>query len=693
MSLTICSNNKLVKNSASIDFEWLPYKGVYSHEKTKLTAAAFCTNQGTRIVLHISQFEKLSYPNPERQLILALLRYLNKFDLTFGWYTTGVAKYDESTGDYLEGKDSDFFILDKRCEFHNIVSPIAYNKSGSSTFLYDRSRKHIDLCKVYGKEIIQKGVFNDKYRTLHLEEVGEALLGVGKVKDSNGNNEITGDTAHLLPVDEQINYVKRDVEITMMLACYNNSMVLRIMEFIALYSEMDYIITCHTGITKWYANIYDKMIERDECTLQSSEHKIPKQEIAGGNSIEPKRGFYRNEPIDELDVKGMYPTIAIEHNISFETVNCRCCQNNPNARIPAEVMDEINERLQKKGLPNRIEPYWICQQRNGAFPTKLKKLIKERERYQKLVNQELAKSKEQQQQELINYYEARQLALKLLANAGYGAFARKEFAYSDYRVSEIITGYGRIIHKQMEKIGFENYSFQTIYGFTDSIFIRHSIVDNTIITDSSKEHVTNFLEDCQHQINVKIEHKNRFLFTIIFDKKNRYIAWTGNSEDRPILKNLDGMSRKYPTWIKQQIEKIATHLITKSNVNDVISIIKQAFGDLDYGRFDAKDMQFTELLDKNPDQYPNDKDIRVKVLGLELGTTKGELVYWYESLVNRRGYSTKIKDLSIKKYKQILWDKIEDMLEIAGYNVTKMKQDLLYEPDSMVITRNSKYRI
>jgi DNA polymerase, archaea type len=450
MSLKISSNNKLVRNSASIDFEWLPYKGVYSHKKTKLTAAAFCTNQGTRIVLHISQFEKLPHPNPERQLILAIIRYLNKFDLTFGWYTTGVAKYDPEAGDYLDGRDSDFFILDKRCELHKIESPIAYSKSRSSTFLYDRNRKHIDLCKVYGKEIIQKGVFNDKYRTLQLDEVGEALLDVGKFKDSK-DNEITGEAAHLLPVEDQINYIKRDAEITMMLACYNNCMVLRIMEFIALYSEMDYIITCHTGITKWYANIYDKMIERDECTLQSSEHKIPKQEIGGGNSIESKRGFYRNEPIDELDVKGMYPTIAIEHNISFETVNCRRCQENPNARIPSEVMDEINERLQKKGLPNRIDSYWICQQRNGAFPMKLKKLINEREHYQQLVNQEIIKPKEQQQHELINYYEARQLALKLLANAGYGAFARKEFAYSDYRVSEIITGYGRLIPKQMEK--------------------------------------------------------------------------------------------------------------------------------------------------------------------------------------------------------------------------------------------------
>jgi DNA polymerase elongation subunit (family B) len=192
----------------------------------------------------------------------------------------------------------------------------------------------------------------------------------------------------------------------------------------------------------------------------------------------------------------------------------------------------------------------------------------------------------------------------LLPNVDYISFAKKEFAYSDYRVSEIITGYGRLIHKQMEKMGFEHYGFQTVFGFTDSIFIRHhgtasAAAANTTTTDSSDQYIVQFLGDCQNQLNVKIEHKNRFLSTIIFDKKNRYIAWTGNGENRPILKNLDGMSRKYPTWIKQQIEKIATHLITKSDI-DVIPVIKQAFEDLDYGRFEAKDMQFTEQLDKNP---------------------------------------------------------------------------------------------
>jgi hypothetical protein len=79
-------------------------------------------------------------------------------------------------------------------------------------------------------------------------------------------------------------------------------------------------------------------------------------------------------------------------------------------------------------------------------------------------------------------------------------------------------------------MGFEHYCFQTTLCFTDSIYIRHSSASSyatavTItITDSSKQYIVKFLRDCQNQLNIKIEHKNRFMFAIIFDKKNRYIA-------------------------------------------------------------------------------------------------------------------------------------------------------------------------
>ena len=139
----------------------------------------------------------------------------------------------------------------------------------------------------------------------------------------------------------------------------------------------------------------------------------------------------------------------------------------------------------------------------------------ERNCFQQLLKEQQDKPKVQQQQELISHYESRQIALKLLANAGYGAFAKKEFAYSDYRVSEIITGFGRPIHKTMEQIGFQRYGFQTVFGFTDSIFIIPCCIASDI---NSNKQIAHFLTDCEHELYVNIEHKNRFMYTVIFDK-------------------------------------------------------------------------------------------------------------------------------------------------------------------------------
>ena len=49
--MIINSDNPLVENSAAIDLEWLPFEGEYSHDNTRITSAAFCTNRGKRIVL------------------------------------------------------------------------------------------------------------------------------------------------------------------------------------------------------------------------------------------------------------------------------------------------------------------------------------------------------------------------------------------------------------------------------------------------------------------------------------------------------------------------------------------------------------------------------------------------------------------------------------------------------------------
>jgi DNA polymerase I len=77
--------------------------------------------------------------------------------------------------------------------------------------------------------------------------------------------------------------------------------------------------------------------------------------------IEPKKGVYHNLMI--VDAVSLYPSMTILYNISFETINCECCMYREDAKVPSNVLD--------KG-------YWICKQRDGAFPQKLREFKAER---------------------------------------------------------------------------------------------------------------------------------------------------------------------------------------------------------------------------------------------------------------------------------------------------------------------------
>ena len=63
----------------------------------------------------------------------------------------------------------------------------------------------------------------------------------------------------------------------------------------------------------------------------------------GGYVAEPKPGCRLGAV--SYDVVSMYPTPANVHNISTETVNCDSCCNDPEARVPDEVMHSINDYL------------------------------------------------------------------------------------------------------------------------------------------------------------------------------------------------------------------------------------------------------------------------------------------------------------------------------------------------------------
>jgi hypothetical protein len=78
-----------------------------------------------------------------------------------------------------------------------------------------------------------------------------------------------------------------------------------------------------------------------------------------------------------MDVASLYPTMAMKYNVPFDTINCGCCKDRVDLRVPLEIID--------KG-------YWIYKNRIGAFPAKLKGFtIEERLRQKRLGNDIMAK--------------------------------------------------------------------------------------------------------------------------------------------------------------------------------------------------------------------------------------------------------------------------------------------------------------
>ena len=241
-------------------------------------------------------------------------------------------------------------------------------------------------------------------------------------------------------------YVTQDANLVMKLSKHNNYEILDLMNAISMITELPFDRVCHTNVSTWWTNIIKREVG------EPKQQFITKKSYTGGYVIEPTKGYYQ-KPVYVLDVKSLYPTMMINNNISFDTVNCDCCKDDPDAKVSAEIMDIINEGLTEE--EKRDQTYWICKKKIGIIPKLLSKFREERFRQQELGNTSM------------------QLALKNLINGIYGLFGTDFFEFADYRVAELTTAFGRKVLQYMKETAKEVYNFEVIYGDTDSIFVTN----------------------------------------------------------------------------------------------------------------------------------------------------------------------------------------------------------------------------
>jgi hypothetical protein len=109
----------------------------------------------------------------------------------------------------------------------------------------------------------------------------------------------------------------------------------------------------------------------------------------------------------------------------------------------------------------------------------------------------------------------------------------------------------------------ERFEFEVVFGFTDGILVKNATL----------EKISQYIKEVKQRLDIEIEHKNRFLNTMIFPQLNRYLAWGGRPDEKPIIKNIDGMSKRSPMWVQKYVEKVATIIITNPPRDQILKAV------------------------------------------------------------------------------------------------------------------------
>ncbi|MGA9155048.1 MAG: DNA polymerase domain-containing protein, partial [Candidatus Nitrosopolaris sp.] len=637
-----------------------------------IRAASFVDSNSCKKAFLIDDYQTTFSQKAEYALLLEITNCLTNHPFSFGWYSKGFERYNDEKC-RVDGKNSDLVILDKRLKANRIRSIVGFNRFGIP---YIIGHNHIDAMKLYEKPMVKVGIYKNEYKSVGLEAVSRAILGRGKYKGYSGK-----DFDNLPTLQDKRNYVLEDSQLVYEILQHNDFEILRLMSEISKLTGINIEHVCNGGVSTLWTRILDDIILReiskindldaelkedrillleryynrdynqspplqvedevshilehegsedkellDEKTESKRELRQKNKDInfEGGKVIEPTRGEHRNVIV--LDVASLYPTVIINYNISFDTIFCDCCKDDPLARVPKEVID--------------TKDYWICRKRQGVFTERMKYFTQERLRQKDLGN------------------DIGSQGLKILINAGYGVFGYKHFKYFDLDVAILVAAYGRYTLTKMIELA-QDEIFRVVYGDTDSIFIVKQ--DCTYIPAKEIENLTRKYAKI---LNIEVRHETTF-DKMIIAKKKHYLGIVPDKNKEPIVKGFEGVKSDRVEWVRNVFAGLGYDY---KNGIDPLPKIKKALLDLEQWSIIEPEKMLLKMsrLGKDPEDYEN--NCLQKRIGLELGLRRGDVINYYLA-DNEKGYSFDVNEASINQYRKMLLSAVKDILEILGYDV------------------------
>ncbi len=379
----------------------------------------------------------------------------------------------------------------------------------------------------------------------------------------------------------------------------------------------------------------------------------------GGMIYEPKTGIHEN--VLEIDFSSLYPAIMVKHNISPETVLCKCCTN---SKHRAPIID-----------------YNICERRVGLIPRVLEPLINRRMEYKKRVKEGYGEFRE--------IYDARKKALKWILVTCFGYTGYRNARFGRIECHEVINAYGRELLLDTAKIA-EDLGYKVLHGIVDSLWLKSS-------SNNSNNH-EKLCEKIFEQSGISIELEGIYKWIVFLTRRadhtgalNRYYGLFEHGEMK--IRGLELRRSDTPPLIKDAQMDMLKVMAKAGDVSElqelipeVIEVVRRYADMIMNGECDLKDLVFTSVVSKDLEYYVqlnNNLACMLQLKNAGLKVRPGEQVKYIITDAESKRYSKKVKAWQLtkgderllydkKKYLALLVRAAESILAPFGYTARRL---------------------
>lgn len=341
----------------------------------------------------------------------------------------------------------------------------------------------------------------------------------------------------------------------------------------------------------------DKKIEKKRRNDDGPRRKIAA--YTGGLVLEPKKGFY-DKLVLLMDFNSLYPSIIQEYNLCFTTVPGAGYADFEQLSIPESNLDP------------------------GVIPTEIHKLVKSRQQVKQLM-----KTPNLTPEQKMDYH-IRQMALKLTANSMYGCLGATHCRFYAKGLAALITAKGREILEDTKHL-VEKLQYDVIYGDTDSLMINTNILEYDDVFSIGRK-IMREVNNRYKKVELDIDGVFRYLLLL---QKKKYAAVTmtklpnGQIQLAQEHKGLDIVRRDWCPLACDTGKKVLDILLCdqegKTRIEQIEQVLQNVAKSVKEATAPLSSFVITKQLSKNPDAYPDKKQLSHVIVALRLNKAGGRM--------------------------------------------------------------------